>query len=181
MSVNSGMFSSARDDWETPDDLFTELNAEFGFTLDVCATKANAKCARFISPEQDALHMRWGRGEVCWMNPPYGRQIGWWMDKACGEAAVGRNCVVCLVPARTDTYWWHTYAMTGEIRFLRGRVRFKGAKSGAPFPSAVVIFDGRSGRQMAKPIKRRRQKPKPKPSAGGRSDPGRLRRGAVTK
>ena len=78
-------------------------------------------------------------GAVCYMNPPYGRTIGKWMEKAVNEWRAGA-IVVCLVPARTDTNWWHTYAMQGEIRFLKGRLKFGGSKNAAPFPSAVVIF-----------------------------------------
>jgi site-specific DNA-methyltransferase (adenine-specific) len=73
------------------------------------------------------------------MNPPYGREIGKWMKKAVEEWKRG-NTVVCLVPARTDTAWWHDYAIKGEIRFIRGRLKFGGGKSSAPFPSAIVIF-----------------------------------------
>lgn len=135
------MFSSAKDDWETPPDLFAKLDAEFHFTLDVCADVKNTKCLRFYDKEADSLTKDWN-GEVCWMNPPYGRDIGKWMRKAFGSYANGATTVVCLVPARTDTRWWHTWVVGGdaEVRFLRGRVKFVGAKAGAPFPSAIVIF-----------------------------------------
>lgn len=128
------------DDWSTPQDTFDELNKEFNFTLDVCATQDNTKCDKFYSPEQDGLSQEW-RG-VCWMNPPYGRQIKFWMAKAYTSSLEGAT-VVCLVPARTDTAWWHDYATKGEIRFLRGRLKFGGSKNGAPFPSAVVVFKGK--------------------------------------
>jgi len=131
-------FSSKLHDWGTPQALFDELHAEFNFTIDVCATHSNAKLPFFFSPEQDGLSKPWAP-ERCFMNPPYGRQIGKWMHKALSEARNGA-LVVCLVPARTDTNWWHDYAMKGQIRFLRGRLKFQGAKSSAPFPSAVVIF-----------------------------------------
>ena len=140
MSFTAGLRSSKRHDWETPADLFAELDAEFGFTIDVCATPENAKCDRFYSPDQDGLQQSWA-GEVCWMNPPYGRDIGKWMAKAWTEAQAGA-IVVCLVPARTDTRWWHDYAMKGKVRYLRGRIRFVGARYGAPFPSAIVVFGG---------------------------------------
>jgi phage N-6-adenine-methyltransferase len=130
-------FSSATDLWATPQDTFDALNAEFGFQTDVCALAENAKCRNFYTPEQDGLAQNW-RG-TCWMNPPYGRQIGKWMRKAYESSLTGAT-VVCLVPARTDTAWWHDYAMRGEIRFLRGRLKFGGSKNSAPFPSAVVIF-----------------------------------------
>jgi phage N-6-adenine-methyltransferase len=130
-------FKSERDDWETPQFLFEGLNAEFGFELDVCATEETAKCKRFFTSDDDGLSQTWSG--VCWMNPPYGRQIERWMKKAFESAGEG-VLVVCLVPARTDTRWWHKYAMRGEIRFLRGRLKFVGSDNGAPFPSAVVIF-----------------------------------------
>ena len=141
--LNKSMMTSKTDQWATPDDFFAELDAEFHFDLDVCAEDWNAKCANFISPEQDSLNTIWD-GEVCYMNPPYGRTIGKWMWKALSEAyRGGGRTVVCLVPARTDTAWWHDYAMKGEIRFIRGRLKFvspEGAKDAAPVPSAVVIF-----------------------------------------
>ncbi|MDC0935064.1 DNA N-6-adenine-methyltransferase [Pirellulales bacterium] len=130
-------FSSARHDYETPQFLFDGLNAEFGFETDVCATAQTAKCKRFFGPEDDALAQDW-KG-ACFMNPPYGRLIGKFMCKAFEESRTGAT-VVCLVPARTDTLWWHKYAMRGEVRFLRGRLRFGDASNSAPFPSAVVIF-----------------------------------------
>ncbi len=131
-------FSSATDLWATPQDLFDKLNAEFAFDLDVCATPENAKVIRYFTKEQDGLAQPWsGR---CWMNPPYGREIGRWMHKAYCAALFGDATVVCLVPARTDTAWWHDYAIKGEVRFLRGRLKFGGHKNSAPFPSAIVIF-----------------------------------------
>jgi phage N-6-adenine-methyltransferase len=131
-------FSSKTDLWATPQSLFDDLNAEFGFTLDVCALPENAKCASFYTPEIDGLTQDW-RG-VCWMNPPYGREIGKWVAKAHASAERGAT-VVALLPARTDTSWWHDYVRQArDIRFLRGRVRFGEATSGAPFPSAVVVF-----------------------------------------
>lgn len=136
MSVH---FSSATDRWATPQDFFDQVAKRYPFTLDVCALKSNAKCARFFSPEDDGLAQDWD-GEVCWMNPPYGREIGAWMAKAVEEWRRGA-VVVCLVPARTDTRWWHDYAMRGEVTFIRGRLKFGGAKNSAPFPSALVVFE----------------------------------------
>jgi phage N-6-adenine-methyltransferase len=131
-------FSSKTSTWETPRDLFEKLDLEFGFTLDVCALPENAKCMRFFTPEDDGLEKEWEG--VCWMNPPYGREIGQWVKKA-HQSALNGATVVCLLPARTDTQWWHTFVMgANEIRFLRGRLRFVGAKSCAPFPSVVVVF-----------------------------------------
>jgi phage N-6-adenine-methyltransferase len=130
-------FSSATDLWETPQWLFDEYDKQHLFTLDVCALPENAKCAHYFTPEQDGLRQEWtGR---CWMNPPYGREIGAWVRKAYESANRGAT-VVCLLPARTDTRWWHEYCMKGEIRFLRGRLKFGDSKNSAPFPSAVVIF-----------------------------------------
>ena len=134
MSVH---FSTATDLWATPKDFFDKLNAEFNFDLDVCANDENAKCAKYFTAETDGLAQEW-KGS-CWMNPPYGREIGKWMRKAY-ESARGGVTVVCLVPARTDTRWWHDYAIRGEVRFIKGRLKFGASKNSAPFPSAVIIF-----------------------------------------
>jgi phage N-6-adenine-methyltransferase len=131
-------FSSRNDVWETPWEFFAKLDAEFGFTLDVCALPENAKCTRYFTPDVDGLKQEWTG--VCWMNPPYGRDIGKWVEKALVSARNGAT-VVCLLPARTDTSWWHSFVShASEIRFIRGRIRFVGAESSAPFPSAVVVF-----------------------------------------
>lgn len=137
------MFSSKTDLWETPQDLFDKLNAEFHFDLDVCALPENAKCTMYYTPDMDGLKQPW-KGTV-WCNPPYGRQIGQWVRRAF-FAAVGGSTVVMLLPARTDTRWFHDYIYgreTVEIRFLKGRLKFGNAKNSAPFPSMVVIFRGR--------------------------------------
>lgn len=131
------MFSSKSADWETPQWLYDELDKEFHFAVDVCATEKNAKCRDFFSLEVDGLEQNW-RG-VCWMNPPYGRTIGKWVRKAYEESQNGAT-VVCLLPSRTDTAWWHDYCLKGEIRFLRGRLKFSNSKNSAPFPSVIVIF-----------------------------------------
>ena len=131
--------SSKTGEWETPQDLFDELDAVFNFDLDACASAKNAKCVTYFSKKDNALAQVW-KGNV-WMNPPYGRQIGAFMDKAYLSSLEGATGV-CLVPARTDTRWWHRFAMRGRITFLRGRLTFGGAKKGAPFPSAIVIFWG---------------------------------------
>jgi phage N-6-adenine-methyltransferase len=130
-------FSSATDLWSTPQDFFDKQDAIYGFTLDVCATAANAKCVRYFTEFDDGLAQPW-QG-VCWMNPPYGRAIGLWMRKAHESHLTGAT-VVCLVPSRTDTRWWHDYAMKGQIEFIRGRLKFGNAKNSAPFPSALVVF-----------------------------------------
>lgn len=128
-------------EWSTPASVFDPLDAEFGFTLDVCALPENTKCARYFSPDDDGLAQDWS-GEICWMNPPYGRAISSWMEKA-HKASLNGAVVVCLVPARTDTKWWHEYAEKAtERRFVRGRIVFEGAKWNAPFPCAIVVFRG---------------------------------------
>jgi len=132
-------FMSETDMWSTPQDTFDKLNDEFKFTTDVCATAENTKCDKYFTKEQDALSQDW-KG-TCWMNPPYGREIGKWVEKAYLSACGGAT-VVCLVPSRTDTKWWHEYVMKGEIRFVKGRLKFGDSKNSAPFPSAVVIFRG---------------------------------------
>ena len=136
--MNKVHFTSNTDEWETPQDTFDRLNKEYGpFTLDVCADKTNFKCMAYYDKEQDGLRQPWSG--VCWMNPPYGRTIKAWMKKAYEESLKGSK-VVCLVPSRTDTAWWHDYAMKGEITFIRGRLKFGKAKNPAPFPSAIVVF-----------------------------------------
>ncbi len=130
-------FSTGNVQWSTPDELFDELNRRFHFDLDACASPTNAKRPRYFTKEQDALRQPW-HGTV-WMNPPYGKQIGAFMQKAYEESLTGAT-VVCLVPSRTDTKWWHGYAKRGDIKFLRGRLKFGGARTSAPFPSAIVIF-----------------------------------------
>ena len=137
--INEGMMSSSTDLWETPQDLFDSLNAEFGFTLDVCALPENAKCEKYFTPEIDGLSQRWEG--VCWVNPPYGREIGKWIQKAYESSERWGSLVVCLVPSRTDTQWWHNHVMSSaEIRLIKGRLKFGGCKNSAPFPSAIVIF-----------------------------------------
>lgn len=143
-TATNTMFSSATDLWETPRAFFEQLDAEFDFEIDVCALPSNAKCARYFTPEMNGLAQRWWG--MCWMNPPYGRQIGTWVRKAY-EASLEGTTVVCLLPARTDTAWWHDYCMRGEIRLVRGRLRFGDARASAPFPSAVVIFRPTSPRR----------------------------------
>lgn len=135
--MNAGLFTSKTDLWATPPAFFAELDKEFGFDVDVCAIPENAKCERFYSPEDDGLNQAWEG--TCYMNPPYGRQIGKWIRKAYEESQKGAT-VVCLIPARTDTAYWHDYVMKGEIRFIRGRLYFGDGTGPAPFPSAVVVF-----------------------------------------
>ncbi len=108
MSINKGMFSSATDQWETPQNLYDFLDAIFNFDLDPCALPTNAKCKRFFTPDQDGLKQSW-EGRRVFMNPPYGREVKRWVQKAYNEAQKDDTVVVCLLPARTDTSWWHEY------------------------------------------------------------------------
>lgn len=141
--MNDVLFSSKSVVWETPQDLFDKLNAEFHFDLDVCALPENAKCEKYYTPEDDGLLQPWNG--VCWCNPPYGRTIGKWIQKAY-ETFAGGGTVVMLLPARTDTKWFHEYIYNkAEIRFIKGRLKFGNSKNSAPFPSMVVVFDGKQG------------------------------------
>lgn len=133
------MFSSATDQWATPQAFFDTLDAIYHFDLDVCADAQNAKCWRFFSEQDNGLYQPWAPNR-CWMNPPYGREIRRWVQKAYEESLQGAT-VVCLLPARTDTGWWHEYIQPhAEVTFVRGRLKFGDAKNGAPFPSAVAVF-----------------------------------------
>lgn len=135
-------FSSKTDQWATPQEFFDKLNAIHHFELDACADKENAKCKSYITKEEDSFKIYWSLlAKSIWMNPPYGREISKWMRKAYEESLEGCK-VVCLVPARTDTIWWFDYAMKGKIEFIKGRLKFGGNKNSAPFPSAIVIFEG---------------------------------------
>ena len=134
------MFSSKTDDWATPQDFFDELDKEFHFDLDAAADDSNHKCASYYTKEQDGLSQKWGGGHV-YCNPPYGREIGKWVEKAYRESCHG-SLVVMLLPARTDTKWFHDYILgKAEIRFIRGRLKFGNGKNSAPFPSMVVVYN----------------------------------------
>ena len=137
------MFSSNTDLWETPQSFFEGLNQIYQFTLDVCATEDNKKCERFFSPDNDGLAQTWDG--VCWMNPPYGRNVtDKWVRKAFDESRSGHCTVVALLPARTDTKWFHNYIYEKEgvdLVFIKGRLKFGGAKDSAPFPSMIVVFN----------------------------------------
>lgn len=135
-------FSTQRQDWATPWKIFRWIDKQYGpCELDVCALPETAKCEAYFTPEDDGLGQAW-RG-VCWMNPPYGKEITAWVRKAYREVYLLKNAtrVVCLLPARTDTRWWHDYvSRAAKCEFLRGRIKFQGAKYNAPFPSVVVVF-----------------------------------------
>jgi phage N-6-adenine-methyltransferase len=153
-------FSSATDDWATPLGFYRRLHAEFGFVLDVCASKTNKKTSAYYGLDhrrparRDGLACDWvaeaaALGGAVWLNPPYGDTISKWMAKAAEVAAAGAT-VVCLVPARTDTGWWHDSVMTPEheVRLVRGRLKFGSGKGSAPFPSAVVVMRPEPSRIM---------------------------------
>ena len=137
--MNDGMYSSDSSEWETPQAFYNKLDAEFKFTLDVCATAKTAKCKYYIDAEEDTFKVDWGNN-ICFMNPPYGREIYYFIEKAYQES-LKKATVVCLLPARTDTSWWHEFCMKAdETRFIRGRLKFSNSKNTAPFPSVIVIF-----------------------------------------
>jgi phage N-6-adenine-methyltransferase len=131
-----------------PQDFFDQLDAEFGFTLDAAATAENAKCARYFTREDDGLAQEW-TGRV-WLNPPYGRELGLWMRKAWGASQTTAELVVCLVPVRSDTAWWHDYATRGDVEFVRGQMRFGDADNVAPFSSAVVVLRNASADPLSR-------------------------------
>ena len=136
------MFSSKTDQWATPQDFFNKLNDEFNFTLDPCADEFNHKCDKYYTKEDDGLSKSWG-GETVFCNPPYGREISKWVHKCFIESHRPNTTCVMLIPARTDTKWFHDYIYNfpfTEIRFIKGRLKFGDSKNSAPFPSMVVIF-----------------------------------------
>lgn len=139
--VSKTLFSSATGEWETPQALFDELNKEFWFTFDLAASNDNKKCAHFYTIYDNSLNKDWLKLNGClWLNPPYGRNIGPWVAKGWFAACKGAK-IVMLLPARTDTRWFHDFIYTQhEIRFLKGRLKFGGSKHPAPFPSMIVIF-----------------------------------------
>jgi len=138
------MLSSNDMDWETPQDFFDKLDEEFHFTLDPCATPKTAKCKKFYTKEDDGLVQSW-RGEIVFCNPPYGSAIKHWVKKCYDESQESNTIVVMLIPARTDTIYFHEYIYhKAEIRFIKGRLKFGGKQKGsgpAPFPSMLAIFN----------------------------------------
>lgn len=136
------MFSSVTDEWYTPIDFYNELNKEFNFNLDPCATDINHKCAKYFTKEDNGLLQSWG-GYNVFCNPPYGRVINAWVQKAYNESKKDNTLIVMLLPARTDTKWFHNFIYhKAEIRFIKGRLKFGGCKNSAPFPSMLVIYRG---------------------------------------
>ena len=134
---NKSKFQSKNQEYATPIELFKVLDKEFHFTIDVCADEINKKVRRYYSEKENALIQDW-KG-VCWMNPPY-KDMKKWVVKAYEESVKHDSIVVCLIPARTNTIWWHDYCMQGEIRFIKGRPVFEGCIYGLPQPLAVIIF-----------------------------------------
>ena len=135
MSKLDIMYHHNSDEWETPQDLYDELDREFHFTLDPCCSEENRKCTKYFTKAENGLMQSWG-GQTVFCNPPYS-QAAQWVEKAAGENAT----TVMLLPARTDTRWFHEYIYHhAEIRFIKGRLKFSGAKNSAPFPSMIVIF-----------------------------------------
>lgn len=134
------MPASKSDEWTTPEDLYVSLDLLFHFNLDAAATNENAKCGRFFTAEDDGLKQDWG-GCTVFCNPPYGRGLKDWVKKGYEESKKPGTTVVMLLPARTDTGWFHEYAQKGRVAFIRGRLKYGGAKYNAPFPSMIVIFD----------------------------------------
>ena len=134
-------YSSKSNEWATPQYLFDKLDREFSFTLDPCATDGNAKCDKYFTVDDDGLIQDWSN-DIVFMNPPYGREIKHWVKKAYEESLKGAT-VVCLIPARTDTIYWHDYIFgkASDIRFLKGRLKFGESKNSAPFPSAIIVFN----------------------------------------
>lgn len=132
-------------EWETPQDLFDILDEEFHFDVDVAATSTNAKCPVYFTKEQDALAQEWPG--ICFCNPPYGKGLDRWVRKAL-ESATGGTTVVMLLPARTDTRWFHDYVLPyAEIRFIKGRLKFGGQNAPAPFPNMIVVFRPYCGKE----------------------------------
>lgn len=137
------MFSSKTEMWATPQDLFNTIDSKYNFNLDVCAIHENAKCKNYFTPEIDGLSQSWEGN--CWMNPPYGKEIYKWIEKAYVESIENKKClVVALLPARVDTKWFHNFIYNKKnvkVEFLKGRVKFGDAKNSAPFPSMIVVFN----------------------------------------
>ena len=132
--------SSKTDNWATPQDFFDNLNEEFHFTLDPCANEENHKCNLFYTKEQDGLTKDWG-GHVVFCNPPYGKEIADWVRYSYEQSQKPNTTVVMLIPARTDTRYFHDYIYgKAEIRFIKGRLKFGDATTAAPFPSMVVVY-----------------------------------------
>lgn len=140
--ITEALFSSKTDNWATPQNFFDELNKEFHFTLDPCADEKNHKCEKFFTRKENGLLQDWS-GESVFVNPPYGREIYNWFEKCYWEGHKENTIVVLLIPARTDTKYFHDFILNrSEIRFIKGRLKFGDSDNSAPFPSMVVVFRG---------------------------------------
>lgn len=138
--INNGMLTSKTDEWETPQDFFDEWNRQFHFTLDACANEKNHKCNKYYTKEDNGLLKDWG-GEIVWCNPPYGKNISEWVKKCHIECQKKGTIIVALLPARTDTKWFHEYVYHEALTyFVKGRLKFSNSKNSAPFPSMVCIW-----------------------------------------
>ena len=137
--VNAVVFKSDSAERETPQELFDKLDSVYHFNLDPCSTHENAKCERHFTKVEDGLKQPWG-GYTVWCNPPYGKEIIQWVKKGYTEGHKPGTTVVMLLPARTDTKWFHEYCTDAKITFIRGRIKFGGSKNNAPFPSILVEF-----------------------------------------
>lgn len=138
--LNKSLFSSKTNEWATPQDFYDKLNNEFHFTLDPCATAQNHKCEKYFTVKENGLIQSW-KNEVVFCNPPYGKEIKHWVKKCFDEHFKNKAIVVLLIPARTDTSYFHDYIYNkAELRFIRGRLKFNDGTGGAPFPSMLVIY-----------------------------------------
>lgn len=140
--INEGLFTSKTDNWATPQAFFDKLNDKYNFTLDVCADMSNRKCELYYSISDNGLEQDWSNN-VVWCNPPYGKYIKFWIEKAANEAE-NETKIVMLLPARTDTRYFHDFIYNNpraKIEFIKGRLKFGDSKNSAPFPSMIVIFN----------------------------------------
>lgn len=150
MVLNKSLFSSNNDDWETPNTLFNSIDRQYHFVADLAASPKNAKCKQFFAKSDNALLQDWSQYSGSkWLNPPYGRQIGKWVKKAYESSKENSDPIVMLLPARTDTRYWHDYIFgKASVEFIKGRIKFEhdGASIGtAPFPSAIIVYNSKSG------------------------------------
>ena len=141
MGIDKNSFKSKSVEYSTPIEIVEPLVKEFNLKLDVCASKENHKCERYYNKEEDSLNREWSMKGNCWMNPPWSRELKKWVIKAYEESQKG-STIVCLLPVRTNTLWWHKYIIdTGaEVRFLKGEIKFNGMERGLWMPCAIVIF-----------------------------------------
>ena len=138
--INKGMMTSNSNEWATPKLFYEELNKEFNFTLDPCSTDENHKCEKYYTIKENGLIQDWGEN-IVFCNPPYGTAIKQWVKKCYEENKKNNITIVMLIPARTDTTYFHEYIYNkAEIRFIKGRLKFNDGKNPAPFPSMLVIY-----------------------------------------